>query len=161
MSSALDDYRAKFLDRHASAPPVQDRRALRAAIMTDTGQVRDTRAHLLQLIERAEAANLDAIVPAWQDAIAYFSGSAAVDPQTGQRRSLPPYQFCDGSLCHSLDHARHGLAAAQRKIAEVAQARRDLAAADVRLAGLAAILAELDAETAPQTLPPQSSKKDQ
>jgi hypothetical protein len=154
MSSALDDYRAKFLDRHASAPPAQESRALRAAVLTDTGQARDTRAHLLQLIERAEAANLDAIVPAWQGAILYFSGSADVDPQTGQRRPLPPYQFCDGSLCHSLDHAKRGLAAAERKIAEVAQARRDVAAADVRLAGLAAILTELDAETAsPQPCP--------
>jgi len=161
MSTALDDYRAKFRDRQPNARPAEERHALRGAILTDIGQVRDTLAHLLQLIERAEAANLDAIVPAWQGAILYFSGSADVDPQTGQRRSLPPYQFCDGSQCHSPDHAKRGLAAAERKIAEVAQARRDVAAADVRLAGLAAILAELDVETAPQTLPPQSSKKDQ
>ena len=149
MSTALDDYRAKFRDRYANVPPAQGSRALRAAVLTDIGQAGDTRAHLLQLVERADAANLDAIVPAWQGAIAYLSGSAGVDVQTGQARPLPPYQFCDGSLCHSLDHAKRGLAAAQRKIAEVSQARRDVADDDVRLAELAGILAKLDAESQP------------
>jgi len=147
MSTALDDYRAKFLDQHSKASPVQEGHALRAAVLTDIGQVRDTRAHLLQLIERAEAANLPAIVSAWQGAVKYFSAHAIVDPQTGQWRPLPPYEFCDGSLCSTLDEAKRGLAKADRKIAKVAQARDNLAAVDVRLAELAGILAGLDAES--------------
>jgi hypothetical protein len=150
MPTALEDYREKFREKQVEAPPAQEHRALRAALSTEVGQARNSLARFVELMKWPGGKNPDLIISAWQDAVRYFSApaGAALDPQTGQRRPVPPYAFCNGSFCHTLEEAERGLAAVHRKIAEIDQARCDLAAAGVRLADLTGILAELDAEIA-------------
>ena len=148
MPTALENYRKQFRENQLKTPPAQEGRALRAVILTEIGQTHGRLARSVELMKWPGGRNPEPIIRAWQDAVGYFHGAAETDRQTGQRRPLPPYAFCDGSLCQTLDEAERGLAAAQRKIVQIEQARRDLAAANARLVELTGILAELDAETA-------------